>query len=81
MTAIALMTTIQAWFANDEKSSCRIFADGIFYCGHEQPPPLAHANEEYHDCDYEAGKISSDCLAWYANSFGAGIGALWDSDL
>ncbi|MFW8643182.1 hypothetical protein ACOJBO_12350 [Rhizobium beringeri] len=63
---IALLPTTQVWVADDEKSSCRIFANGIFYCGHEQPPPLGRTNEEYHDCAYEPGKIAVDCVAWYA---------------
>ncbi|NEI52383.1 hypothetical protein GR217_32635 [Rhizobium leguminosarum] len=65
-TVIALVATIQVWVADDEKSSCRIFADGTFYCWYEQPPPLVRTNDQYYDCAYEPGKVSSDCVAWYA---------------
>ncbi|MBY5325415.1 hypothetical protein GR247_39865 [Rhizobium leguminosarum] len=65
-TVIALVATVQVWVAGSEKSSCRIFADGTFYCWDKQPPLLARRNDQYHDCAYERGKISSDCVAWYA---------------
>lgn len=53
--------------ANDHTSSgCRLFKDHTFYCWDGMPPPSDRTNEEYHDCAYERGGLSVQCMAWFA---------------